>query len=53
MAVKLLTEHRLEFQSLKGGCIGSYESTIVKMPHCWNSHVAAHYISSGLKGLRT
>ena len=27
MIVKLLTEHHLEFLSLKGGCIGSYEST--------------------------
>ena len=33
MAVKLLTEHHLEFQSLKDGCAGS-ESTLVKMPHC-------------------
>ena len=42
MKVKLLTEHNLEFLSLKGGCTGSYESTFVKMPHCWKSHVAAH-----------
>ena len=41
MCVKLLTEHHLEFLSLKGGCTGSSESTHVKMPHCWNSHVAA------------
>ena len=34
MSVKLLTEHRLEFVSLKGGCTGSSESTLVKMPHC-------------------
>ena len=27
MTVKLLTEHHLEFQSLKGGCTGSSEST--------------------------
>ena len=33
MSVKLLTEHRLEFVSLKGGYTGSYESTLVKM-HC-------------------
>ena len=31
----------LEFLSLKGGCIGLYESTLVKMPHCLESHVAA------------
>ena len=24
------------------GCIGSSESTLVKMPHCWKSHVMAH-----------
>ena len=42
MNVKLLTEPNLEFLSLKGGCIGSSESTLVKMPHCWKSHVAAH-----------
>ena len=33
MSVKLLTEHRLEFVSLKGGCTGSSESTLVRMPH--------------------
>ena len=42
MNVKLLTEHHLKFLSLKGGCTGSSESTLVKMPHCWKSHVAAH-----------
>ena len=31
MIVKLLTEHHLEFLSLKGGCRGSSESTLVKM----------------------
>ena len=44
MNVKLLTEHHLEFLSLKGGCIGSSESTLVKMPHCWKSHAMAHHI---------
>ena len=33
MTVKLLTEQRLEFLSLKGGYTGSTESTLVKMPH--------------------
>ena len=41
MTVKLLIEHDLEFLSLKGGCTGSSESTIVKMPHCWKSHDTA------------
>ena len=40
--VKLLTEHHLECLSLKGGYTGSSESTHVKMPHCWKSHVTAH-----------
>ena len=30
MIVKLLTEHHLEFLSLKGGYRGSSESTVVK-----------------------
>ena len=42
--VKLLTEHLLEFLSLKGGCTGSSESTHVKMPHCWKSHATAHIL---------
>ena len=41
MSVKLLTEHHLEFLSLKGGCTGSSESTLVKMSNCWKSHAAA------------
>ena len=41
MSVKLLTEHHFEFLSFKGGCIGSSESTLVKMAHCWKSHVVA------------
>ena len=44
MIVKLLTEHNLEFLSLKGGCRGLSESTHVKMPHCWKSHALAHII---------
>ena len=40
--VKLLTEHHFEVLSLKGGCTGSSESTLVQMPHCWKSHVTAH-----------
>ena len=41
MIVKLLTEHHLEFLSLKGGCRGSSGSTHVKMPHCWKCHAPA------------
>ena len=43
MIVKLLTEHHLEFLSLKGGCTGSSESTLVKMSNCWKSHALAQF----------
>ena len=47
MTVKLLTEPYFRFLSLKGGCTGSSESTLVKMPHCWISHVlTAHFLFS-------
>ena len=39
MTVKLLTEPHLRFLSLKVGCTGSSESTLVKIPHCWKSRV--------------
>ena len=45
MIVKLLTENHLELLSLKGGCTGSSEPTLVKMSHCWKSHVTAHISS--------
>ena len=45
MTVKLLTEHHLRFLSLKGGCTDSSESTLVKVPHCWKSHVTAQMLS--------
>ena len=41
MIVELLTEHHLEFLSLKGGCRGSSESSHVKMSNCWKFHAAA------------
>ena len=43
MNVELLTEHHLEFLSVKGGCAGSSESTLVKMPHCLKPHVATYF----------
>ena len=46
MIVMLLTEYHLEFLSFKGGCTGSSESTLVKMPHCWKSHATAHIWST-------
>ena len=50
MIVKLLTEHHLEFLSLKGGRIGSFESTLDKLPHCWKSHATAQ-IESNIRAL--
>ena len=44
MTVKLLTEHQLEFLSLKGGCTGSSESTHIKMLHCWKSRATAQFL---------
>ena len=46
MSVKLLTQHHLEFLSLKGGGTCSSESTIVKMPHCWKSHFTVQIVLS-------
>ena len=49
MIVKLLTEHHLEFLSLKGGCTGSSESTLVKMSNCLKSHVLAQLFVNRLQ----
>ena len=46
MTFKLLTEHYLEFLSLRGGSTGAYESTLVKMSHCWKSQITADIIYS-------
>ena len=53
MAIKFLTDHHLEFQSLKGGYKGLYESTLVKMPHCWKSHVTAQMQKSDNDSVQT
>ena len=45
MTVKLQTEHHLESLSLKEAYTGSSKSTLVKMPNCWKSHFAAHFLS--------
>ena len=51
LTVKLLSEHHLEFLSLKGGCSGSSESTLVLEITChmlfltlsfMNTHVEFH-----------
>ena len=44
MIVKLMTEHPLEFLSLKGGPRGSSDSTLVKMSNCWKSRALAHFL---------
>ena len=44
MSVKLRTAYHLEFLCLKGGCIGSSESILVKMSQCWESHVTSLFI---------
>ena len=51
MSFKLLTEHHLEFLSLTGGCTGSCESTIVKMPLCWKSNVTAQMVYTHIRQL--
>ena len=57
MIVRLLTEHHLDFLSLKGGCRGSSKYTLVKMSNCWKSHaltqfkfVSALYVFQGEYG---
>ena len=48
ISVKLLIELNLVFLSLTGGCTGSSESTLVKMAHCWKSHVAVQiFVNTG------
>ena len=42
--LKLLTEQHLEFLSLTGDRTGSSESTLVKMPQCWKSHIMAQML---------
>ena len=43
-----MAEHHLEFLSLKGGCTGWSESTLVKIPHCWKSRVAAQLLKRNI-----
>ena len=48
MSVKLLIEFNLVFLSLTGGCTGSSESTLVKIAHCWKSHVTVQiFLNTG------
>ena len=55
MTLKLLTEHHLEFLSLKGGCTGLSESTLVKNATlleitchgslCFNTYIQCHVLN--------
>ena len=51
MIVQLLTEHHLEFLTLKAGCRGSSESTLVKMSNCWKSHAVAQMVTYCMKAV--
>ena len=44
--LKLLHKPNLEFLSRTGGCTGTPESVLVKMPHCCKSHVTAHIMAT-------
>ena len=44
MTVKLLNVTLFGVSKLKRGFAGSSESTLVKMSHCWKSHVAFHIV---------
>ena len=50
MTVKLLTDHQLEFQSLKRGCTSLSESTLVKY-HIVGSHMSQLILSLCLPGV--
>ena len=43
MTIKLLTEYHLGFLSLNESTKARLMSIHVKIPHCWKSHVAAHF----------
>ena len=47
--MKLLIEHHLEFLSLKGGCTGWTESTLVKLPHVLEITGHSSYVLSESK----
>ena len=48
MNIKLPIEQHLEFLSFKGGCTGWFESTFVKMPHCWKSRHGSNGYNNSL-----
>ena len=50
MTVKLLTEQHLEFLSIKGGCAGSSESTLDKMPLLTEQNLEFLSLTGGCTG---
>ena len=40
------TKFHLKFLSSTEGRTGSSESTLLKLPHCWKSQVAAHFFKN-------
>ena len=46
MSVKLLSEQKLRFLSLKKGYTGSSEAALTKIPHWWKSHAMAKMVIS-------
>ena len=40
------TKFHLKFLSSTEGRTGSSESTLLKVPHCWKSRVAAHFFKN-------
>ena len=46
MSVKLLTEHHLEFLSLKGGCTGSFVNAILLEITCHGSIIRQIYFNN-------
>ena len=49
MIVKLLTEHHLDFLSLKRGRRSSSQSKLVKISNCWKSHAELDCMKSLLE----
>ena len=51
MIVKLLVEHNLASLSLKRVCTDLFESTHVKIPHCWKFYVTAQIVLAVLSSI--
>ena len=49
MTLRLLTSFVVSKLKTYSGCTGSSDSTLDKMPHCWKSHVPAHFYTSSTR----